>query len=137
LDVTQLALVLEDFTRMAIRLPGTQKLSFTTLSVLHTLGRKGPQRLTALTTEEQVTQSAVTQIVTRLERDGLVERRADPTDGRAVLVHLTAAGAQVIDGRRAERISRLTDLADGLTPQERTTIAAALPALARLVELGN
>jgi DNA-binding MarR family transcriptional regulator len=137
LDVAELALVLEDFTRMAIRLPSTQKLSFTTLSVLHTLGRKGPQRLTALTTEEQVTQSAVTQIVTRLERDGLVERRADPTDGRAVLVHLTAAGAQVIDGRRAERISRLTDLADGLTPQERTTIAAALPALARLVELGN
>jgi DNA-binding MarR family transcriptional regulator len=44
-----------------------------------------------------VTQSAMTQIVTRLERDGLVERRPDPTDGRAVLVSVTPAGTSVID----------------------------------------
>lgn len=137
LDVTELAVVLEDFTRMAIRLPAIQKLSFTTLSVLHTLARSGPQRLSELTASEQVTQSAVTQIVTRLERDELVERRADPTDGRAVLVHITAAGARVVEGRRADRIGKLTILAAQLTDEDRGTIAAALPALARLVALGE
>jgi DNA-binding MarR family transcriptional regulator len=135
LDVAELTLVMEDFTRMAIRLPSVERLSFTTLSVLHTLAGQGPKRLGELTASEQVTQSAITQIVTRLERDGLVERRPDPSDGRAVLVHVTAAGAAVVDGRRAERMNHLTELAGRLAPADRAAIAAALPALARLVDL--
>jgi DNA-binding MarR family transcriptional regulator len=135
LSVADLTYVLEDWTRMAIRLPSVQRLSFTTLSVLHTLAGRGPMRLTELTASEQVTQSAITQIVTRLEQDGLVERQRDPSDGRAVLVHITPAGAAIIDGRRAERMARLAELAGRLTPAEREAIAAALPALARLVAL--
>ncbi|WP_214411030.1 MarR family winged helix-turn-helix transcriptional regulator [Sphaerisporangium fuscum] len=135
LSVADLTRVMEDFTRMSIRLPSVQRLSFTTLSVLHTLERGGPKRLSELTASEQVTQSAITQIVTKLEREGLVERRPDPSDGRAVLVHVTAAGAAVVDGRRAERMEHLAELAEGLTEAERAAITAALPALARLVDL--
>lgn len=137
LSVAELTAVLEDFTRMSIRLPSVQRLSFTTLSVLHTLTRSGPKRLTELTASEQVTQPAITQIVTKLERDGLVERHSDPSDGRAVIVHVTAAGAAIVNGRQAERIAHLTELADELTQAERVAIAAALPALARLVELNR
>ncbi|TMR30102.1 MarR family transcriptional regulator [Nonomuraea zeae] len=122
---------------MSIRLPTVQRLSFTTLSVLHTLTRSGPKRLTELTASEQVTQPAITQIVTKLEREGLVARRPDPSDGRAVLVHVTEAGAAVVNGRRADRIAHLEKLSSGLTEAERATIAAALPALARLVELNG
>lgn len=134
LNVAELTAVFEDFTRMAIRLPEAQRLSFTTLSVLHTLAHGGPCRLTALTASEQVTQSAITQIVIKLERDGLVERRPDPSDGRGVLVHITEAGTAVVDGRRAERTARLAELTGRLTPAERAAIAAAMPALGRLVE---
>jgi DNA-binding MarR family transcriptional regulator len=95
-----------------------------------TAARRGAAR-------EQVTQSAITQIVTRLEQDGLVERQRDPSDGRAVLVHITAPGAAIIDGRRAERMARLGELAGRLTPADREAIAAALPALARLVALSQ
>jgi DNA-binding MarR family transcriptional regulator len=137
LDIVELAGVMEDFTRMAIRLPAVQRLSFTTLSVLHTLAGRGPQRLTALTASEQVTQSAVTQIVIKLERDGLVQRRPDPSDGRAVLVHITRRGAAIVDRRRAERIARLDELGHRLTTAERATIAAALPALARMAGFGG
>ncbi len=122
---------------MHIRLPSAQRLSFTTLSVLHTLAGGGPRRLSELTASEQVTQSAITQLVTKLERDGLVERRADPSDGRAVLVDITPAGAAIVDGRRAERIARLATLARRLSPEERAAIAAALPALARMGELNE
>jgi DNA-binding MarR family transcriptional regulator len=136
LSVAELTAVLEDWTRMAIRLPAAQRLSFTTLSVLHTLDGRGPLRLTELTASEQVTQSAITQIVTRLERDGLVGRQPDPSDGRAVLVRITPPGAAIIDGRRAERTARLAELAGRLAAADRAAIAAALPALARLVALG-
>lgn len=136
LDVSELTTVLEEFNSLFIRLPSTGRLSFTTLSVLHTLSRYSPLRLSELTATEQVTQSAITQLVTRLERDGLVERRPDLDDGRAVLVHLTPAGAAVVAGRRANRVTRLAGLTDQLTPAERATIAAALPALSRLTVLG-
>jgi DNA-binding MarR family transcriptional regulator len=135
LSVAELTTVIGAFTRMNIRLPSIQRLSFTTLSVLHTLAHDGPLRLSELTASEQVSQPAITQIVTKLEQDGLVERHPDPSDGRATLVHITTKGAAIVEGRQAERITRLTDLAARLTPAERTAIAAALPALARLVEL--
>ncbi len=92
-------------------------------------------RLTELTGTEQMTQPAITQMVRRLEDDGLLERRADPRDGRAVLVQLTTRGAQVIEARRAARVERLTSLLDRLSPEERAAIASAVPALAHAIEL--
>ncbi|MFD0891191.1 MarR family winged helix-turn-helix transcriptional regulator, partial [Streptosporangium algeriense] len=83
LDVEALALAVERFTAVFIRLASVERMSFTTLGVLHTLAGRGPMRLSELKASEQVTQPAITQLVTRLERDGLVERRPDPTDGRA------------------------------------------------------
>jgi DNA-binding MarR family transcriptional regulator len=137
LNVSDFAMVFEDLTRIFIRLPSIEKLSFTTLSVLHTLSLKSPMRLTELTVNEQVTQSAITQLVTRLERDGLVERRPDPNDGRVVQVHITALGANVIDSRRLNRMTQLSKFSEGLTQEEKRAIASAIPALRRLVELGT
>ncbi|GGD60002.1 MarR family winged helix-turn-helix transcriptional regulator [Paenibacillus nasutitermitis] len=135
--VKDFAMVIEDFTRIFIRLPTIEKLSFTTLSVLHTLSHKSPMRLNDLIATEQVTQSAITQLVTRLERDGLVERKPDPSDGRAVLVHITALGAGIIDSRRSDRMKRIASFFEGLAPEEREAIASALPALTHLAQLGR
>lgn len=135
LNVRDLTAILEDFTMIFIRLPSVERLSFTTVSVLHTLSRFGPMRLTELTATEQMTQPAITQMVRRLEDDGLLERRADPRDARAVLVQLTPRGAQVLEARRAARVKRLVSLLDRLFPEERAAIAAVVPALAHAIEL--
>jgi DNA-binding MarR family transcriptional regulator len=137
LDPGEMAAAVEEFNGFYIRLPSIQRLSFTTLSVLHTLSRRSPLRLGELTATEQVTQSAITQMVTRLENDGLVERRPDSRDGRAVLVHITPAGAEVVAARRADRIARLEPILQRLSADERSAIAAALPALRRIAELGE
>lgn len=137
LDANEMAAVVEEFNGFYIRLPAVQQLSFTTLSVLHTLSRRSPLRLGELTATEQVTQSAITQLVTRLERDGLVERRPDPSDGRGVLVHITDTGRAVVAARRADRVARLTPILNQLTAGERAAIAAALPAIGRIAELGE
>jgi DNA-binding MarR family transcriptional regulator len=137
LDPDEMATAIEEFNGFYIRLPSIQRLSFTTLSVLHTLAHRSPLRLSELTATEQVTQSAITQMVTRLENDGLVERRPDPRDGRAVLVHITPAGTQIVTARRADRIARLAPILRLLSAEERSTIAAALPALRRIAELGG
>ena len=137
LDVGGLTRAIESFNRYYIRLPAVRKLSFTTLSVLDTLAVNGPRRVTELVKTEQISQPGLTQLVTRLERDGLVERRPDPADGRASLVHLTEAGREIGEARREDRSRHLHHLVVQLTPEERQAIAAALPALARLAELGN
>ncbi len=137
LSTVELADVIGAFTRMNIRLPTVDRLSFTTLSVLHTLATRGPQRIADLAAGEQVTQPAVTQIVNRLVRDGLVTRTTDPDDRRAARIEITTAGAAVVARRRDSRLAHLDRLVDRLTARERAAIAQALPALARIVELDS
>jgi DNA-binding MarR family transcriptional regulator len=43
----------------------------------------------------QVHPASITNAINRLERDGLVARRANPRDGRSVLVEMTSAGREV------------------------------------------
>jgi DNA-binding MarR family transcriptional regulator len=126
------AAALDAFAAWAIRSTAGRDLSLTTASTLATLDRDGPQRLSDLAVREGVTQPSMTALVTRLERDGLATRGADPSDGRAVVVTLTDAGRDVLTARRSRRASRLAELLDHLEPDERAAVDAAAGALARL-----
>jgi len=46
-------------------------------------------RMGELARRSHLSKQAMTELVRRLERNGLVERRADPSDGRASLIFLT------------------------------------------------
>jgi DNA-binding MarR family transcriptional regulator len=69
--------------------------SLTLKSLLAALDQNGPERLSTLATVTMVTQPVVSQLVGRLEREGLVIRRIDPTDARAMLVEITDAGRKL------------------------------------------
>jgi DNA-binding MarR family transcriptional regulator len=110
-------------------------LSLTAAATLATLERSGPSRLTWLAGREGVTQPAMTQLIARLEDTGLVERAADPADGRVVQVRITADGRAMLAGRRAVRAERVAGLLDRLSPGEREALAAALPAMDALANV--
>src|ERR687886_1973406 len=76
----------------AVLRPASRELSRTATSVLARLRDGGPQRITDLAGAEAVAQPTMTTLVKRLERAGLVDRRADAADGRAVLVAVTDEG---------------------------------------------
>lgn len=58
-------------------------------------------RLTELATQARMTLPAMSELVDDLQRIGIVERRPDPSDGRAKLICLTDAGWEVMNtGRR-------------------------------------
>jgi DNA-binding MarR family transcriptional regulator len=135
LDLDELTTVIEDFNTVFIRLPSVRRFTFSTLSVLHTLSRKGPLRLTDLTATEQVKQPALTSLVAKLERDGLVSRRPDPRDGRAVLLSLTREGRRVVRSRHAARTAGLSRLVDRLNDEERAVLAGSARVLARLTQI--
>ena len=132
-DSSALVAVLEELSSVFARLPTSLKMSFSSLATLGTLRRRGPVRLTELVASENVTQPAMTQIVTRLQDRGFVERLPDPTDGRAVLVGLTEEGLRVISERAAEKSAQLIRRVDGLSPDDQRAISAALPALTRFL----
>jgi DNA-binding MarR family transcriptional regulator len=59
-------------------------------SVLLPLFEVDGLRMGELARRARLSKQTMTEMVRRLERDGLVERRADPSDGRASLIFLTA-----------------------------------------------
>ncbi|GIH64017.1 MarR family transcriptional regulator [Microbispora siamensis] len=70
--------------------------------------------------------SSLTGLVDRSERNGLVQRTPDPQDSRAVRVSLTRQGARLADEFYTETCRRVEELASGLAPAERDTLAALL-----------
>ncbi|PZH20986.1 MarR family transcriptional regulator [Streptomyces sp. NTH33] len=113
-------------------------MSFTAASTLARLEREGPARLTALAAAEGVTQPSMTQLVQRLERQGLVARVGDPGDGRVTLVAVTDAGRDVLTERRRARDARLAELLAGLPVEQQRELGAAmrtaLPLVRRVLE---
>ncbi|WP_235215235.1 MarR family winged helix-turn-helix transcriptional regulator [Phaeacidiphilus oryzae] len=103
-------------------------------AALSRLSREGPLRITELARAEQSTQPGMTQLIARMERDGLVRRRACRADGRGVEVEPTEAGLEVFHARRAERVAELYRLLDRLGPEERRAVETALPALSRAID---
>lgn len=97
--------------------------------VLATLRRSGaPFELSAgeLRGSTMVTSGAVTKRVDRLERAGLVHRRAAEDDARGRLIQLTDRGRAIIDEAIGRHLRNETRLLAGLTDEERRALITLL-----------
>ena len=112
------------------------ELSSTSLSALDALDVLGPHRLSDLATRERLSQPGATALVGRLVGEGLVARSADPGDGRVSRVAITDAGRDRLAATRRERAVALCDRLTHLTDEDRAALAAAVPALHRLMSGG-
>ncbi|WP_078594425.1 MarR family winged helix-turn-helix transcriptional regulator [Streptomyces sp. NRRL S-920] len=113
-------------------------LEFAEFDVLATLRRVGaPHELTAggLLKTAMVTSGAITNRLDKLERKGLIERRQDPADRRAIRVRLTEAGLDLVDRAVADHIANEQRMLTALTPADREALDWALRRL--LVSLGD
>jgi DNA-binding MarR family transcriptional regulator len=106
----------------------------TRISVLFTVARVGPIRLSDLATEEGVNPTMLSRVVADFWDAGLVERVTDPDDGRAALVRITADGRRLCERMRRERTDALNLELDTLSDQERRLLDQAMPVLEKLAE---
>jgi DNA-binding MarR family transcriptional regulator len=78
--------------------------------VLYTLSKcREPQRISELNRHVLLSQPALSRLVDRLTERGLVQRQADPADGRGVRLSLTDAGRALqreVGGRHARGVAR-------------------------------
>ncbi|MDU0292804.1 MarR family transcriptional regulator [Saccharothrix longispora] len=95
---------------------GMDKASFVLLA---SLSRLGPARSSALAEAVFSDPSTVSRQVATLVKEGLVERRADPEDGRASVLAVTDAGGRLLDERRRQRNQALVRLFADWEPQDR------------------
>lgn len=78
----------------------------------------------------QVHPASVTNVVDRLEADGLVTREPHPSDRRATLAGITDAGRRVA-ARATEHLNATVFSSPGLEPDEVATLVAVLRTLRR------
>jgi DNA-binding MarR family transcriptional regulator len=71
----------------------------------------------------------VTRLLSVLERDGLVKRRQDPSDGRRTSIHLTQAGQDRLTAAHRSYQGATDNLFDCLSPEEEKSLHALLSRL--------
>jgi DNA-binding MarR family transcriptional regulator len=110
-----------------LRMPERQALS--------RLDRCGPATSSELARQEQITAQAMGATLSALQTRGLVERRADPDDGRRIVLSVTEAGRRALQDKRDARKEQLAQaLSSTFTPAELEQLAAAAPLLERLAQ---
>lgn len=117
------------------RIPGWD-LTTSQSSAMSTLVDRGPLRMSELAALEGVQLPSATSVVNGLVKLGLVERRADPADRRAVVIDLTPKGRRQVDELVDRRNHCFALLLDRLDEQDRRLLEDAVPAVARLLSLG-
>jgi len=95
--------------------------------VLEALLHKGPLPVNEIGKKILLTSGSITVAVDRLEKRGLVERRAHGTDRRARIVHLTKEGRKLITRAYAQHAADLEQLMSAsLKTTERATLISLL-----------
>ncbi len=93
--------------------------------VLLSFSRRGSLPMRVMGERLQLHPTSVTNIVDRLERDGLVQRAAHPTDRRTTLVSMTKAGQALLDVATKAVVDVEFGLT-GLTQDQTTTLTDLL-----------
>jgi DNA-binding MarR family transcriptional regulator len=109
-------------------------LSPTAISLLLTVARTGPVRMSDLAETEGINPTMLSRVLASMVHDGLLRRSSDEGDRRAAWVEATAAGRKLAQRMRRERTSAVNRALETLSDTERRQIERALPALEALAE---
>lgn len=97
--------------------------------ILGTIAKHGPARVSEIASRLRVDLSVASRQVSALEADGLLERQADPADGRAQQVTLTDEGAARLADAHQKTVAALERAVAGWTPEEIAALSSALDRL--------
>jgi DNA-binding MarR family transcriptional regulator len=104
------------------------------LSALGTMRRQGPLTLSALAAHERVQPPSMNRTVNCLDDIGLIRREPHPTDGRQVILHISATGDRTLDAERRRRDAWLGQRLRELSAEERDVLRSATLILERLAQ---
>jgi len=120
-------------TARRLRQEAGSELSPSLTAALSTVERHGPLTPSEVAARERIQRPTTTRVLARLEEQGLIERMADPRDGRSSLVTTTAAGRALLEELRTRKTAFLAHRIGRLDPDERATLGRAADILERML----
>jgi DNA-binding MarR family transcriptional regulator len=117
--------------RMSRRMQDDAPMTTTQRLALIEIAIVGPLRLRNLASRMDTTPATASRAVDTLEEYGFAERRADPDDGRAILIAATPKGRRWVERRRASILEVLMDIGTDVAPPRLTSEIARLNASLR------
>ena len=124
----------EAFSKLARRLRALDRpygLTNERLSTLATIAAREPISLSALAEAEIVSLPTMSRMAAKLEVEGLVKRRDDKFDSRAILISTTTKGRRIYHRATQQSLSQLKDTLSTLQPEQLTAIRKLLSTLDR------
>jgi DNA-binding MarR family transcriptional regulator len=112
----------------------TSGLTPTSVAALATIERHGPLTPSEIAEIERVKRPTITRTLGCLEREGLIDRAADPADGRSSLVNVNGAGRERLRRLRGRKNAYLARRMKDLTDEEVETLERATEILERMRE---
>ena len=104
-------------------------MTYARMRLLGTLYCHKPRIMTSISDELGVTRRNVTALVDALEEEGLVRRKAEPTDRRATVIEMTEEGARAMDRMYDEHRAEVAGLFRDLSEEDRLELARLLGSL--------
>jgi len=109
--------------------------SMTELETIGYLFRSGPLLPSELAGYTRITTQSMSQILSKLEGQGVIKRTPSREDKRKVFISLTHFGKKMVEKTRYDRDEWLKGLIEAsLTAKERELLEKALPVLSKLTE---
>jgi DNA-binding MarR family transcriptional regulator len=102
--------------------------------LLRLVDRRPGLRVQDAATELGIASNSVSTLVRQLTRAGLLERSADPLDGRAACLRLTASASEWVTQLGNAREQTIDRALAALDEQDRQQLEAAIPAMKRLAK---
>lgn len=124
-------IVQDHAARWSARVPDITKPQFAVMEALH---QKQEMDQVSLGRASATTKATLTEMLSRMERRGLIERRVDPSDARQKLVRLTVEGTRRLEQLRPVADQIHDDFTATLSPQERDTLLDLLSKLLKRVD---
>jgi DNA-binding MarR family transcriptional regulator len=87
---------------------------------------EGASNPAALAEWKGVSRATITGLLDGLEKDGLIQRQADPSDRRIIRVNLTVAGRAFLEKITPTYAQWLTDIVGPLSEEERRSLVSLL-----------
>jgi DNA-binding MarR family transcriptional regulator len=102
--------------------------------LLRLVDRRPGLRVQDAATELGIASNSVSTLVRQLTRAGLLERSADPLDGRAACLRLTPSASEWVTQLGNAREQTIDRALAALDEQDRRQLEAAIPAMKRLAK---
>ncbi|HEX7067085.1 MAG TPA: MarR family transcriptional regulator [Candidatus Limnocylindria bacterium] len=135
--IATVAPVMRHLVAHARRRRAWSELTYQQYNVLRMIDTMGPQPQAEVARRLMVTAPVVTRLASTLADTGLVERKTDPKDRRAVLLALTPTGRRRARAMRRDLLEAAHDLLAPIPEERRAGVGAALEELQVLLPSHN